>query len=141
MCGIAGKIEFGGAGDCESVARMCAVMEHRGPDSRGVRAEGGAAIGAQRLAIIDLEHGDQPVANEDGTVIAALNGEIYNFGELRERLVKAGHSFRSHVDTEVLAHLYEEHGERMVDHLRGMFAFAIWDARERRLLLARDRAG
>src|SRR4051812_15509038 len=142
MCGIAGKIDFGGApADADAVARMCAVMEHRGPDSRGIRAEGAAAIGAQRLAIIDLEHGDQPVTNEDGTVIAALNGEIYNFGELRDRLVRAGHSFRSYVDTEVLAHLYEEHGERMVDHLRGMFAFAIWDERRQRLFLGRDRAG
>src|SRR4051794_29765923 len=141
MCGIAGKIDFGGGADGETVARMCTVMEHRGPDSRGVRTEGGAAIGAQRLAIIDLEHGDQPVTNEDGTVIAALNGEIYNFGELRDRLMRAGHTFRSYVDTEVLAHLYEEHGERMVDHLHGMFAFAIWDDRRQRLFLARDRPG
>jgi asparagine synthase (glutamine-hydrolysing) len=141
MCGIAGKVAFGGRVEPETVARMCAVMEHRGPDSRGVRVEGCAAIGAQRLAIIDIEHGDQPVTNEDGTVIAALNGEIYNFGELRDRLVRAGHSFRSYVDTEVLAHLYEEHGERMVDHLRGMFAFAIWDERRQRLFLARDRVG
>jgi asparagine synthase (glutamine-hydrolysing) len=141
MCGIAGKIGFGAAVDREAVVRMCAAMEHRGPDSRGVWFEDGAAIGAQRLAIIDIEHGDQPVTNEDGTVVAALNGEIYNFGELRDRLVRDGHRFRSHVDTEVLAHLYEEHGERMVDHLRGMFAFAIWDTRRRLLLLARDRAG
>src|SRR3954453_3744661 len=141
MCGIAGKIDFGGAVERDVVERMCAVIEHRGPDSRGVRVEGGAAIGAQPLAIIDLEHGDQPVTNEDGTVIAALNGEIYNFGELRDRLLRAGHSFKSYVDTEVLAHLYEEHGERMVDHLRGMFAFAIWDERRRRLFLGRDRAG
>ena len=141
MCGIAGKVHFGDRVDSDVVARMCAVMEHRGPDSRGIREADCAVIGAQRLAIIDIAHGDQPVTNEDGTVIAALNGEIYNFGELRDRLVKAGHSFRSHVDTEVLAHLYEEHGDRMVDHLRGMFAFAIWDVRRRRLLLARDRAG
>jgi asparagine synthase (glutamine-hydrolysing) len=141
MCGVAGKIDFGGPVDHHVVARMCAVMEHRGPDSRGVRTADGAAIGAQRLAIIDVAHGDQPVTNEDGSVIAALNGEIYNFAELRDRLARGGHSFRSHVDTEVLAHLYEEHGERMVDHLRGMFAFAIWDARRRRLLLARDRPG
>jgi asparagine synthase (glutamine-hydrolysing) len=141
VCGIAGKVDFGGAADPATVARMCAVMEHRGPDSRGVRIEGGAALGAQRLAIIDVEHGDQPVTNEDGTVIAALNGEIYNFGELRDRLLRAGHTFKSYVDTEVLAHLYEEHGERMVDELRGMFAFAIWDARRQRLFLARDRPG
>src|SRR5690349_5020019 len=118
MCGIAGKVHFGGRAERDAVERMCAVMEHRGPDSRGVREADEATIGAQRLAIIDIAHGDQPVTNENGTVIAALNGEIYNFGELRDRLVSAGHSFRSHVDTEVLAHLYEEHGERMVDHLR-----------------------
>jgi asparagine synthase (glutamine-hydrolysing) len=141
MCGIAGKIDFGGAADPEAVARMCRAMEHRGPDSRGVLTDGGAAIGAQRLAIIDIAHGDQPLTNEDGTVVAALNGEIYNFAELRERLLAAGHTFRSHVDTEVLAHLYEEHGEGMVDHLRGMFAFAIWDVTAQRLLLARDRPG
>ena len=141
MCGIAGKVDFAAPAERELVANMCAVMEHRGPDSRGVRVQGGAAIGAQRLAIIDVAHGDQPVTNEDGSVIAALNGEIYNFAELRERLVRSGHSFRSHVDTEVLAHLYEEHGERMVDHMHGMFAFAIWDDRRRRLLLARDRPG
>ena len=141
MCGIAGKIDFAGPVDHDTVARMCAVMEHRGPDSRGVRVDGGAGIGAQRLAIIDIEHGDQPVTNEDGSVIAALNGEIYNFAALRDDLVKRGHSFGSYVDTEVLAHLYEEHGEGMVDHLRGMFAFAIWDSRKRRLLVGRDRAG
>src|SRR3954471_17647466 len=118
MCGIAGKIDFGGAVERDVVERMCAVIEHRGPDSRGLRTEAGAAIGAQRLAIIDIAHGDQPVTNEDGTVIAALNGEIYNFSALRDRLIAAGHRFRSYVDTEVLAHLYEEHGEQMVDHLR-----------------------
>src|SRR4051794_6434712 len=141
MCGIAGKLCFGARVDPGVVARMCAVMEHRGPDSRGIRETEGAVIGAQRLAIIDIAHGDQPISNEDGSVIAALNGEIYNFPELRDRLIRGGHTFRSHVDTEVLAHLYEEHGERMVDHLRGMFAFGIWDTREKRLLLARDRAG
>jgi asparagine synthase (glutamine-hydrolysing) len=141
MCGIAGKVHFGARPGRDAVERMCAVMEHRGPDSRGVREADEATIGAQRLAIIDVAHGDQPVTNEDGTVVAALNGEIYNFGELRDRLARSGHTFRSHVDTEVLAHLYEEHGEHMVDHLRGMFAFAIWDTRRRRLLLARDRAG
>src|SRR3954447_24370994 len=141
MCGIAGKIDFGGDADPEAVVRMCIAMEHRGPDSRGIRADGGAVLGAQRLAIIDIAHGDQPVTNEDGSVVVALNGEIYNFTELRDQLLAAGHSFRSHVDTEVLAHLYEEHGERMVDHLRGMFAFAVWDARAQRLLLGRDRPG
>ncbi|MFL5779850.1 MAG: asparagine synthase (glutamine-hydrolyzing) [Thermoleophilaceae bacterium] len=141
MCGIAGKVDWEGAVDETTIARMCAAIEHRGPDSRGIHLEDGVGIGAQRLAIIDLAHGDQPVTNEDGSVVVALNGEIYNFQELRERLLANGHRFRSYVDTEVLAHLYEELGPAMVHELRGMFAFAVWDARERRLFCARDRAG
>ncbi len=141
MCGIAGKIDFGAPVDSDVVVRMCAAMQHRGPDSRGLRTADGVAIGAQRLAIIDLAHGDQPVVNEDGTIMAALNGEIYNFRELHDELRVRGHTFRSYVDTEVLVHLYEERGERMVEDLRGMFAFAIWDDRKRRLLCGRDRAG
>src|SRR3954452_7628227 len=100
MCGIAGKVDFGRAVDPQAVARMCGAMEHRGPDSRGIRAAEGVVIGAQRLAIIDLEHGDQPLLNEDGSVIAALNGEIYNFRELHDELRAKGHRFRSYVDTE-----------------------------------------
>ena len=141
MCGIAGKIDFEGPVDGEILVRMCQVIEHRGPDARGVHLGDGVGIGAQRLAIIDVAHGDQPVYNEDRSVVAALNGEIYNFPELRERLLAGGHTFRSHVDTEVLVHLYEEHGDEMVGHLHGMFAFAIWDERRRRLLVARDRVG
>jgi asparagine synthase (glutamine-hydrolysing) len=141
MCGIAGKIDFDGPVERDLVARMCAVMEHRGPDSRGLHVVDGVGIGAQRLAIIDVAHGDQPVSNEDGSVVAALNGEIYNFNELRDLLIAKGHSFRSYVDTEVLVHLYEEYGERMVNHLRGMFAFVVWDSRRQRLLCARDRVG
>jgi asparagine synthase (glutamine-hydrolysing) len=141
MCGITGKIDFEGAVDRDTLVRMCQVMEHRGPDARGIHLSDGVGIGAQRLAIIDVAHGDQPVYNEDRSVVAALNGEIYNFPELRERLLAQGHAFRSHVDTEVLVHLYEEHGDDMVDRLHGMFAFAVWDERRRRLLLARDRVG
>ena len=141
MCGIAGKVDWSGPVEEATIARMCAAIEHRGPDSRGIHMEDGVGIGAQRLAIIDLAHGDQPVTNEDGTVVVALNGEIYNFQELRERLLARGHSFRSYVDTEVLAHLYEDMGPAMVGELRGMFAFAVWDARQRRLFCARDRAG
>jgi asparagine synthase (glutamine-hydrolysing) len=141
MCGIAGKIDFDAPVDKDVVARMCSIMEHRGPDSRGLHVAGGVGIGAQRLAIIDVAHGDQPVTNEDGTVVAALNGEIYNFGPLRELLIARGHRFRSHVDTEVLVHLYEEYGEDMVAHLHGMFAFVVWDDRRRSLFLARDRVG
>jgi asparagine synthase (glutamine-hydrolysing) len=116
-------------------------MEHRGPDSAGLFADDGVAIGVQRLAVIDLESGDQPIYNEDGSVVVVLNGEIYNFAQLREELVRAGHRFRTQSDTEVVVHLYEEMGRECVERLRGMFAFALWDRRTRRLLLARDRVG
>jgi asparagine synthase (glutamine-hydrolysing) len=141
MCGIAGKIDFDGPVEPGLLHRMCAVMEHRGPDSRGVFLDNGVGLGVQRLAIIDVAGGNQPIFNEDGTVAVVLNGEIYNFGELREQLLRRGHRFSSHADTEVLVHLYEDYGEQMVRHLRGMFAFAIWDARRRRLFCARDRVG
>src|SRR5205807_10012391 len=93
------------------------------------------------LAIIDLETGDQPIANEDGSIVVVLNGEIYNYVELREELARQGHRFATRSDTEVIVHLYEQHGDRCVEHLRGMFAFALWDRRRRRLLVARDRIG
>jgi asparagine synthase (glutamine-hydrolysing) len=141
MCGIAGKIDFGGPVDGTLLHRMCAVMEHRGPDSRGVFLENGVGLGIQRLAIIDVAGGNQPIFNEDRTVAVVLNGEIYNFLQLREQLMRRGHRFSSHSDTEVLVHLYEDHGEQMVQHLRGMFAFALWDGRRRQLLCARDRIG
>ncbi|PYO58242.1 MAG: asparagine synthetase B, partial [Candidatus Rokuibacteriota bacterium] len=101
----------------------------------------GAGLGMRRLSIIDLETGHQPVHNEDGSVWAVLNGEIYNFEELRARLARQGHRFYTGTDTEVIVHLYEEHGPRCVHWMRGMFAFAVWDERRRRLLLARDRLG
>ncbi len=141
MCGIAGKIDFAGPVDVELLHRMCATMTHRGPDARGVWVNEGVGLGMQRLAIIDVAGGEQPIFSEDGTVALVMNGEIYNFPELREELVRRGHHFSSHVDTEVLVHLYEDHGEGMVDHLRGMFAFALWDARRRKLFCARDRVG
>ncbi len=142
MCGIAGKLHFGGApADGRVLDRMCAALTHRGPDARGRYVEGGVAIGMQRLAIIDVAGGDQPIFNEDRSVAVVQNGEIYNYRELRERLVAQGHRFASDSDTEVLVHLYEEHGARMVDHLRGMFAFAIWDSVRQHLFLARDRVG
>jgi asparagine synthase (glutamine-hydrolysing) len=120
---------------------MCHAMRHRGPSSRGELVRDGVAIGMQRLAIIDIVGGDQPIFNEDGSVAVVMNGEIYNFQTLRDELIAGGHSFSSHADTEVLVHLYEELGERMVERLRGMFAFAIWDTRKRELLLGRDRVG
>jgi len=141
MCGIAGKVDFEGRVDPTVVARMCAAMEHRGPDSRGIWLGDGVALGMQRLAIIDVAGGDQPMFNEDRTVAVVMNGEIYNFRELRAQLIGRGHTFATRSDTEVLVHLYEEKGERLVESLRGMFAFAIWDARQERLLLARDRVG
>jgi asparagine synthase (glutamine-hydrolysing) len=141
MCGIVGKVDFEGSVDAELLHRMCAVMEHRGPDSRGVFVENGVGLGIQRLAIIDVAGGDQPIFNEDRTVAVVMNGEIYNFEQLQEHLIRRGHRFSTRADTEVLVHLYEDHGERMVDHLRGMFAFAIWDERTRRLFCARDRVG
>jgi asparagine synthase (glutamine-hydrolysing) len=141
MCGIAGKLDFHGPIEEQLLARMCSVMEHRGPDSRGLHLEDGVGLGVQRLAIIDVAGGNQPVFNEDRTVAVVLNGEIYNHEELRADLIAGGHRFSSRVDTEVLAHLYEEHGDELVHRLRGMFAFAIWDRRRRRLLCARDRVG
>jgi asparagine synthase (glutamine-hydrolysing) len=120
---------------------MCEAIEHRGPDSRGMHVEGGIGLGVQRLRIIDLHTGDQPLYNEDRTIAVVLNGEIYNFRELRERLIASGHRFTSRTDTEVLVHLYEEHGTDFVRHLHGMFAFALWDEPRRRLMLGRDRIG
>jgi asparagine synthase (glutamine-hydrolysing) len=120
---------------------MSATLVHRGPDSFGEFSDGDVALAARRLSIIDLETGDQPIANEDGTLHVVQNGEIYNYRELRGELERAGHRFRTQGDTEVLLHLYEERGDRFAERLRGMFAIAIWDARQRRLVLARDRFG
>jgi len=116
-------------------------MDHRGPDSRGVFADDGIALGVARLAVIDVDGGDQPLANEDGSVVVACNGEIYNYLELTEELRGRGHHLRTASDAEVIVHLYEELGDACVARLRGMFAFALWDRRKRRLLLARDRVG
>src|ERR671914_298457 len=120
---------------------MSATLVHRGPDSPGVLVDGPVGLAARRLSIIDLETGDQPLSNEDGSVTVVQNGEIYNFQELRDRLRSQGHTFRTKGDTEVHAHLYEELGPAFAAELRGMFAVAIWDAKRRRLVLARDRFG
>ncbi|MGE5177265.1 MAG: asparagine synthase (glutamine-hydrolyzing) [Hyphomicrobiales bacterium] len=140
MCGIAGILDASGARPVE-VARMAETIAHRGPDEATTHVEPGLGFGFRRLSIIDLVTGTQPVPNEDETLWVMLNGEIYNYGELRERLVAKGHTFRTHGDTEVLVHLYEEHGADLVDHLRGMFAFALWDRPRRKLLIARDHLG
>ena len=120
---------------------MSVTLVHRGPDSDGALIDGPVGLAARRLAIIDLETGDQPIANEDGTIHVVQNGELYNYRELRAELERAGHRFRTHGDTEVLVHLYEQHGLDFARRLRGMFTVALWDSRERRLVLARDRYG
>jgi len=141
MCGIAGVVDTVGPVDGALIHRMCAAMEHRGPDSRGVHLEQGVGLGIQRLAIIDVAGGDQPIFNETGDIAVVLNGEIYNHRELRRELIARGHHFTSAADTEVIVHLYEDHGVDAVRFLRGMFAFAVWDRPRRRLLCARDRVG
>src|SRR5579862_338924 len=141
MCGICGIAAAHGNADVEALRAMSEQLVHRGPDSGGEHVGGPVALAARRLSIIDLEHGDQPMANEDGSCVVVQNGEIYNYPELRRELEQAGHALRTDCDTEALVHLYEEHGIRFADRLRGMFAVAIWDARRRRLVLARDRYG
>ncbi len=120
---------------------MSATLTHRGPDAAGIFVDGGVGLASRRLAIIDLEGGDQPLSNEDGTCTVVQNGEIYNFSELNRELVRAGHRLRTRSDTETLVHAYEQWGLGFVERLRGMFALAIWDAGRRRLVLARDRFG
>lgn len=142
MCGIAGIVRWTGQPVVEHEIRaMCEVMIHRGPDEDGVYIGDGVGLGMRRLSIIGLDTGKQPIANEDGTVWVVFNGEIYNYESLRHDLEQRGHVFRTGSDTECLVHLYEDHGESLVQHLRGMFAFAIWDTKRRRLLLGRDRLG
>src|SRR3954462_13854183 len=123
------------------VARWGAPRAHGGRASEGALGDGPVGLAARRLAIIDLETGDQPIANEDGTIHVVQNGEVYNSRELRAELERSGHRFRTHGDTEVLVHLYEQHGLDFARRLRGMFTVALWDSRERRLVLARDRYG
>lgn len=143
MCGIVGVVAPPGGEppDREAVERAVDALRHRGPDGRGVWSAPGVVLGHTRLAIVDLEGGSQPLANEDGSVVTIYNGEIWNHEALRRELEGAGHVFRTRADTEVLAHGYEEWGEALPEKLAGMFAFAVWDARSRRLLLARDRLG
>jgi asparagine synthase (glutamine-hydrolysing) len=143
MCGIAGRLNFDETRpiDRERLTAMTSVVAHRGPDADGFFIGAGIGLGHRRLSIIDLSTGDQPVANEDRTIWTVYNGEIYNFAEIRTELVSFGHHFRTNTDTEVIVHGYEQWGDRVVDRFRGMFAFALWDDRKRRLLLVRDRLG
>ena len=143
MCGIAGILKFDAraSAEPERLRRMSRALAHRGPDGDGLLAEGPIGLAHRRLAIIDVEGGQQPMANEDGSIWIVFNGEIYNHADLRKELERRGHRYRTRSDTETILHLYEEDGDAVVDGLHGMFAFAIWDSRRRRLLLARDRLG
>jgi asparagine synthase (glutamine-hydrolysing) len=143
MCGIAGRLNYdaGRGVDRDLLVAMTDAVVHRGPDAAGYYLDGPIGLGHRRLSIIDLATGDQPVGNEDGSVQVIFNGEIYNFAEIRSDLIAHGHRFRTNSDTEVIVHGYEQWGDRCVDRFRGMFAFALWDAKARRLLLARDRLG
>src|SRR5579864_1323274 len=143
MCGICGIVNFDPTelADRSVVERMTRVIAHRGPDDDGYFVEGRVGLGFRRLSIIDLSGGRQPIFNEDRSAAIVFNGEIYNYRDLAAELVTAGHTFTTRSDTETILHAYEEYGDDCVQHLRGMFAFAIWDLRQRRLLLARDRLG
>ena len=141
MCGICGIATSGPPADVAALRAMSETLVHRGPDSGGEHVDGAFALAARRLSILDLEHGDQPIGNEDGSCVVVQNGEIYNYPELRRELERAGHRLRTRCDTEAIVHLYEEHGLGFAERLRGMFAVAIHDARRNRLVLARDRYG
>ena len=143
MCGIYGAFSTDARRpiQAELLDRMAHVLAHRGPDGEGRHLAGPFGMGMRRLSIFDLGGGDQPIGNEDGTVWVVFNGEIYNYRELTADLIARGHRFATSSDTEVLVHLYEEYGDRCVEPLRGMFAFAIWDQSRRELLLGRDRLG
>src|SRR5437868_4063728 len=143
MCGIAGFVGVDGLpSDANDRAiRMRDVITHRGPDEAGLHRDGFAVLAHRRLSIVDLGTGQQPLANEDGTVWVSFNGEIYNHADVRRDLLASGHRYRTKSDTETIVHAYEEWGDDCVHRFRGMFAFALWDARARRLLLVRDRLG
>jgi asparagine synthase (glutamine-hydrolysing) len=141
VCGIAGALLVAGQAALPDPARMIATLRHRGPDGTGYFRSPGCALASARLSIIDLDTGDQPIANEDKSIWTVLNGEIFNFIELRAELLGLGHQFRTRSDTEVIVHAYEEYGDRFVERLTGQFAIALWDVRRQRLLLARDRVG
>ncbi|MEZ5951575.1 MAG: hypothetical protein R3C12_20660 [Planctomycetaceae bacterium] len=143
MCGIVGAISLTGP-RCfpeEILERMLDAIYHRGPDDGHSFSEPGIAFGARRLAIIDVAHGRQPISNEDGQVVVAFNGELFDYPELRQQLIAKGHQLKTHCDTEAWSHLYEDQGEEVFLHGRGQFATSIWDRRQQKLLLGRDRVG
>ena len=141
MCGISGFFGDHRAFSSVVLDRMNRTLARRGPDDQGSFCEPGVGLAMRRLSIIDLAGGHQPIQNEDGSILVVFNGEIYNYLELRNDLSQRGHQFRTHSDTEVIVHLYEEYGDELVHHMRGMFAFALWDRNRRRGLVARDRLG
>jgi asparagine synthase (glutamine-hydrolysing) len=143
MCGIAGILEFGrdARANASALREMCQVIEHRGPDDDGFYTDNEVGIGMRRLSIVDVAGGHQPISNEDGSLWIVFNGEIYNHLELRQQLIARGHRYTTHSDTESIIHLFEEYGADCVQHLRGMFAFAIWNRNTRTLFIARDRLG
>src|SRR5919202_5881874 len=144
MCGISGiafSSRSGRSVDAAALRRMCDAIRHRGPDDEGYFVRGAVGLGMRRLSIVDVAGGHQPMTNEDGTVHIVYNGEIYNHADYRAELEARGHVYKTHCDTETILHLYEEHGARCVEFLRGMFAFAVWDKPRRELFIARDRLG
>jgi asparagine synthase (glutamine-hydrolysing) len=143
MCGIYGILSLSGAQQHEPavLSRMGKAMIHRGPDDEGSFTDSQMLLGMRRLSIIDVSGGHQPLTNEDGSIVVVCNGEIYNYRELRQRLQADGYRFRTHSDTEVIAHLYEDVGDKFLDHLEGMFGCAVWDRNKRRLIVARDGLG
>ena len=143
MCGFVGYLDLRDQRPIETelLVGMTDKLVHRGPDSAGYFVEGNLGLGFRRLSIIDLEGGDQPIFNEDGSVVVMCNGEIFNYRELRDELKAKGHTFRTRTDSEVIVHGYEEWGDDCVLRFNGMFALAVWDRRAERLLLARDHFG
>ena len=143
MCGICGVVSFQPICpiDRSVLQRMNASIRHRGPDDEGYYQDAQASLAMRRLSIIDLHTGQQPISNETGDMWVVYNGEIYNFKDVRAELERRGHIFKTQTDTEIIVHAYEEYGDECVKHFNGMFAIALWDARKRRLFLARDRVG
>ena len=143
MCGIVGihYLDQQRQVDRQLVRKMCEAIIHRGPDDDGIYMNKGIGLGMRRLSIIDLHLGKQPIFNEDHSIVIVFNGEIYNFQDLRETLEAKGHRFTTRTDTEAILHGYEEYGVNILEHLNGMFAFAIWDNNRKQLFVARDRIG